>query len=175
MCFYAPSASTAPTAANTAVPPPIAAAAADCAADGCSNNCCPNAGVHEFNWDVSALSGLSQLRELELHNPFLKEVWGLQPFTAAHLAPLTAAVQLTSLTISTLRLPLMQDVMQAAGQPAVFGGPAAAAGLGPGAAIAAAAALTLTAGPAFADVVNAIAIGAVAAAMRGAADRKSVV
>ena len=30
-------------------------------------------GVHEFNWDVSGLAGLAgQLRELDLHDPFLK-------------------------------------------------------------------------------------------------------
>jgi hypothetical protein len=30
-------------------------------------------GVHELNWSVSGLEGIAgQLRELEIHNPFLK-------------------------------------------------------------------------------------------------------
>jgi hypothetical protein len=125
----------------------------------------PAAGVHEFNWDVSGLAALSQLRQLELHNPFLKEVWGLAPCTAAHLAPLTTARHLTSLTISTLRLPLLSDVMAAAG----LAPNAAALVSGPGKPAAAAAALGAIGGPAFGDMVTAIAVAAVAAAMRNTA------
>ncbi|WIA21173.1 hypothetical protein OEZ85_005480 [Tetradesmus obliquus] len=115
----------------------------------CSELTALTIGVHEFNWDVSGLAALTGLVSLELHNPFLKEVWGLAPCTAAHLAPLTAARHLTSLTISTLRLPLLSDVMAAAG----LAPGAAALVSGPGKPAAAAAALAAVGGPAFGDML----------------------
>jgi hypothetical protein len=45
-----------------------------------------------------------------------RELWGVDVFTSSHLAPLTVATKLTSLTVSTLYLPSLHEIMTQAGQ-----------------------------------------------------------